>query len=440
MRINNFSADGIEFYASNYNAIANSSSNGSGVYGLYIPSNSLNNVVADSNLTESGNYDARFGLDSVAVCSNTLSNLLGSGYRPIFYYSGASSGSASGQDSSEILICNSTGVSISDSSVHGSDTYSNNGVQIYYSKNIAFSNVNSTFNRVGYDVTSSSGVTVSGASVPYTVSNAPGYAINGAFIVNRTNNSAFSAVSVYSNFTGTSCDTGGASFYFEQARNNSVSGYDLAARGVDTCGAWPSTGRAFDFYLINSPNITIANGTGTAYAGGSSSCYAIQKIYDYGIYASSSPNLAVYNSTFSNMSATGCVASYPYSVVGIYLASGSDNSTITGSAVLASQQNGLVLQSSGNTLDGFATANNGNSGIVLSSSSGNLINNTISSNNSPSGIEFVSNSLNNAVLNSAFSENAVYDVNLLVTNINKCSNQISNTTGSGGRAIVYLSG
>src|SRR3989344_256321 len=126
--------------------------------------------------------------------------------------------------------------------------------------------------------------------------------------------------------------------------------------------------------------------------------------------------------------------------IGIYLESSSNN-TLTGSVVSNNFSCGICLHTSNNNTltDNTASNNVPNAGGIqlVFSSNNTLTGNTASSNNI--GI-LLSDSSNNTLTSNIAQENNRSDIYVLASSDSDCNNNITDTTGSGGRPIKYFSG
>src|SRR3989344_4678474 len=126
--------------------------------------------------------------------------------------------------------------------------------------------------------------------------------------------------------------------------------------------------------------------------------------------------------------------------IGIYLESSSNN-TLTGSVVSNNFSCGICLHTSNNNTltDNTASNNVPNAGGIqlVFSSNNTLTGNTESSNNI--GI-LLSDYSNNTLTSNIAQENNRSDIYVLASSDSDCNNNITDTTGSGGRPIKYFSG
>jgi len=135
---------GIDIYYADSNNLTNITSN-SNNYGIRLYY-SGSNTIRDSTLQENSVYDFYiYALDS--HCSNEIVNITGSGNRPIEYYN--YSVNLSDKTLSELVLCNADGSNITNITIKGSDTLDNNMLFVHRTSNSVFSDINSSFNRIG---------------------------------------------------------------------------------------------------------------------------------------------------------------------------------------------------------------------------------------------------------------------------------------------------
>lgn len=122
---------------------------------------------------------------------------------------------------------------------------------------------------------------------------------------------------------------------------------------------------------------------------------------------------------------------------GISLESSNNNSMIN--TIVNVNQTGIYLTNSNNNIltNNTALTNENGVGIILSSSKNNTLTDNTASNNGI-GI-FLIHSSNNTLEGNTTQENFYYDVLIDAYLESDCNNDITNTTGSGGRSIKYFS-
>lgn len=123
---------------------------------------------------------------------------------------------------------------------------------------------------------------------------------------------------------------------------------------------------------------------------------------------------------------------------GIYLYSSSNNILI-GNTASNNGARGIYLENSGNnTLTSNTASSNGDTGIFLFyPSNNNTLTGNTTSNNAFAGI-FILNSSNNTLAGNTTQENR-FDIHIQASLDGYCNNNITSTTGSGGRPIKYFS-
>ncbi|HQT44467.1 MAG TPA: hypothetical protein PLO51_00660, partial [Candidatus Micrarchaeota archaeon] len=171
-------------------------------YGFYVanPLYATSNIFLNDTALENYYYDFKFDLSSQNVCTNQIINSTGSGMRPVVYYN--SPFNASNIDASEMLLCGVSGSGMSNVTVHGSDAYYNNGVEIYWAQNSAFANISSLGNLKGVelynsDYNSFDGVKVSNASGFYDANSPPYHGYSRMLNVTLSDYNNFSNVYVF---------------------------------------------------------------------------------------------------------------------------------------------------------------------------------------------------------------------------------------------------
>ena len=114
--------DGLDLHASDF-YIENITVTGS-VLGAFIATSPSSGTMVDSTLAE--NYYA----DLIALtCDWDISNIMGSGNRPVIFLNDAnSSGSFTGAHVSELLLCNAANMDVSNINIEGSSNFNNNGL------------------------------------------------------------------------------------------------------------------------------------------------------------------------------------------------------------------------------------------------------------------------------------------------------------------------
>ncbi len=137
------------------------------------------------------------------------------------------------------------------------------------------------------------------------------------------------------------------------------------------------------------------------------------------------------NAIITNNSALG-------SQDGFFITPGNTNMTLTNNTAFNNTGQGFYLfpGANGTILINNTAYQNGGEGFYLNQvSNNNLINNT-AYNNTDDGF-YVINSINNSLINNTAQENQHDDLLVGAYDYSQCANKILNTTGSGGRPVLY---
>lgn len=145
---------GIYFSYSNSNVLMENTinSNGQGV-SLYISMYNIlkNNIIQENDYQDIG---IRMSYGSNAQCINFIENNIGSGNRPIKYFN--SRVNLSNETLSELILCDADGSNINNVIVDGSVSKKNNGILLLNTNNSNFTNIKSTDNSYGIQLSESS--------------------------------------------------------------------------------------------------------------------------------------------------------------------------------------------------------------------------------------------------------------------------------------------
>ena len=91
-------------------------------------------------LQENGENDLFYSSNTDANCQNQISNITGSGRRPIEFYN--YSINLSNQIFSELILCNADGSNLTNITIQGSDSLRNNGLFLERNENSNITNIN----------------------------------------------------------------------------------------------------------------------------------------------------------------------------------------------------------------------------------------------------------------------------------------------------------
>ncbi len=219
--------DGIYIFTASNNVIENVTSyhnRDTGITILY----STGNVIRDCSLPENSCYDFYFRPNVITDCNMEVINVTGSGGRPIGYYN--QNTSLKDLEFAVLYLCDADGSTLENISVIGSSSYNNNGIRMYFTDNATMTDIESSSNFCGIDITNSNNNTLSGGAFDYS------WHYN-VFIGGGENNLIEDI---------TTCRSNQAGVYLSHAPNNTLSGItaDLNIFGIN---------------LDRSPNTTIKN-------------------------------------------------------------------------------------------------------------------------------------------------------------------------------------
>ncbi len=150
----NISSNGISLQSSDNNTIYNNTANncntGISIYGSSLNTVYNNTAMENSNLdldVTPSNPNPPYNWD-VSYCQNNITDLIGSGYRPVYYSDEPVPWD--GLDAAEIELCGASGSTVTNSIVNGSDTLYNNAFLMYLTNDSLVANVSSSFNARGF--------------------------------------------------------------------------------------------------------------------------------------------------------------------------------------------------------------------------------------------------------------------------------------------------
>jgi len=105
------------------------------------------NWLDDSNFMNNSREDMEVSANDEYWCPNYLSNVTGSGGRPIGYYYNTSH--IENLDLSELILCDADNSVISNVTVHGNSALKNNGIDVLLTDNATFLDISSSYNEHG---------------------------------------------------------------------------------------------------------------------------------------------------------------------------------------------------------------------------------------------------------------------------------------------------
>ena len=149
--------DGFLLTDSYYNVFGAGTNASNNTDGFWLDRSRDNNIT-DSFAQENAEFDLYNNLmtgTSASFCNNIVSNLTGSGGRPVFYSDVPVS--VSGLVLSELILCGAGGSSVTNTTMMGSDTLQNNGFIMIDTNDTNVSNSSSMGNYYGFFMTSSHG-------------------------------------------------------------------------------------------------------------------------------------------------------------------------------------------------------------------------------------------------------------------------------------------
>ncbi|MEA3514439.1 MAG: right-handed parallel beta-helix repeat-containing protein [Nanoarchaeota archaeon] len=152
----NLNVDDGLYLSGGHNFIDNLTGNSNGDYGIYLTGNSVhNNTIQNSIFQENVRQDFLFWRPMQDLnCENTLTNVTGSGGRPIgFYHSNVS---LSNQNFSMLYLCNADYSVLNNITINGSSSLSNNNLFLYNTDYSNFSEITSINNYNGIELRNSS--------------------------------------------------------------------------------------------------------------------------------------------------------------------------------------------------------------------------------------------------------------------------------------------
>lgn len=171
-------------------------------YGLYLYNSSQSNYTGLV-LEENYIYDMEGSFSSATVldCEMSVTNITGSGGRPINYSNAAVTWS--NLVASEIILCNASNSALSNITVRGSGTLGNNALFVAHSNNVTVANSNSSNNYKGFVFVAAANSTLSNCTT--SSNNDTGIYIDSSSYSSvsgcRDNGSAWGVLIYYSNYT-----------------------------------------------------------------------------------------------------------------------------------------------------------------------------------------------------------------------------------------------
>lgn len=149
LSVTNF-RQGVYLFDSDYNHVNNITSyaNSEGITLLY----GLSNTIEDCDLYENRYYDFHFVPNLRQDCYNNVWNVTGSGGDPIGFYVGDED--LSDMEFSSLCLCDVDNSSIDNVTIAGLSTLNNNGLRLYFTDNTTLTNITTTGNYNGIDMTS----------------------------------------------------------------------------------------------------------------------------------------------------------------------------------------------------------------------------------------------------------------------------------------------
>jgi len=361
--------------SSNNTLASNNASNNT--YGFWLDGSQGNNIT-DSFAQENSQFDLYNNLAtgaSASFCNNTVSNLTGSGGRPIFYSSVPVS--VSGLVLSELILCGAGGSSVTNTTVMGSDTLQNNGFIMIDTNDTNVSDSSSPGNYYGFFMTSSYGNRFTDDTA-YNNSQYGFYLYLNNYSI-LTNNSAYNNIYdgflIYSSsnnilINNTAYNNNDTGFYLylnnysiltsNTAYNNSYHGFLLYTSSNSILTSNTAYNNSDGFYLaVNASNNTLINNT------------AYNNSDGFYLAVNASNNTLINNTAYNNSD-------------GFYLNSSSNNTLASNTAY--NNSDGFYLNSSSNNTLASNTAYNNSDGFYLLTSSDNNLTGNIAYGNLISGI------------------------------------------------------
>ncbi len=224
--------DGFVLQTSSNNNFTNSISNNNVESGFSLSSSS-NNSFIDSIAQENSVFDFNIDADADSHCNNLVTNMTGSGGRPINYTN--ETVTWANLDVSELVLCNADGSTLDNVTVNGSDTFNNNGLFVFRTDNAIISNSISSDNYYGIDLSRSS---------------------NNNFtdnIINNNSNGGFSlfesSSNILTNNTAINAINNAFNFYLQSSSDNNILTNNTARDGY------------YGFLLSSSSNNNFTNNT-----------------------------------------------------------------------------------------------------------------------------------------------------------------------------------
>jgi len=468
--------DGVYIYSSSNNVLTGVNATSNSRWGLVLYINSNNNTINNAFLTYNSNsgvaiysstnntlnivnsmqnsyYDVVMDVSSDSHCSNKLTNIIGSGNRPIAYYNYTVN--LQNQVFAELILCNADYSQLRNITITGS---SNNGLFMYRTEYATLDQITSSYNRYGILLNTVSNSVLTNLTANYN-------AIRGLSIDASSGNRVWNLTArentqydVYvdadsdsqcnNNLTNMISSSNRPIMYY----NYSVTLQNQVLSELILCNA--------DYSNITNMTIlgsTSRNNNGvlmmrTAYT----NLTRITSSNNYnGLYLTASSNNRLTNITAnsnqmygmnlvssSNNTIKNVTASYNSNSVslldGIRLETSSNNNVFDRITANNNYGNGISIYSSSNnnTLTNIVASYNNYYGLRLDSNQNNTLANVTVNSNTQVGLGLTSSSYN-AISNVTAMENIRYDVYVTATTDSHCWNNLTNIISSSDRRIMY---
>ncbi|MEM7817659.1 MAG: right-handed parallel beta-helix repeat-containing protein, partial [Candidatus Aenigmatarchaeota archaeon] len=156
------SGTGVNIVASNVTLINNTFDNNRN--GISIGNVANITITSDNKARENSEYDLAVSITNPAYCSqNNITNLTGSGGRPILFYSSAVS--LQNVVASEIILCNADGSSLRNVTIAGSSSLKNNALRLVGVDNANITGLNSSDNYYGLYASNCNNLTIANSTL-----------------------------------------------------------------------------------------------------------------------------------------------------------------------------------------------------------------------------------------------------------------------------------
>ncbi|MDQ7778907.1 MAG: NosD domain-containing protein [Planctomycetota bacterium] len=153
---------GVYITNSQHNSLCENIVSSNQTYGIYLSRSFLNTLASDT-VEENGQNDLWVYASSDEECVNTVTDMTGSGGRPILYF--YEPVNIDGLTVSELVLCNADNSVISNVTIAGSDTLKNNGLFAMRTESSTFEAIVSCWNYVGISLDDCSLNTISGGTL-----------------------------------------------------------------------------------------------------------------------------------------------------------------------------------------------------------------------------------------------------------------------------------